>query len=161
MKKWLESKYLYMGKDLPIWTSMWRGKGHVVKLKRIHIWSYVQPHRLPTGEASSLGPGRGGKPSHGSERGCDQPQGAGALGAEPPPRMGACYGPSHHAGCAPGAMLAFWDLRSYQRQPQALLPCHMSAVRSPRKCLASFYTSVFLLIPSNILDSQDEKNTIS
>lgn len=151
-----------MGNDLPMWTSIWKGKGHVAKLKRIHTCSHshVQPHRLPTGawpwRETQMVTGVRGHVTNRRAR-----QGTGALCAEPPPRTGAFYGPSHHAGCAPGARLAVWDLCGYHLQPEVLLPCHMSAVRSPRKCLASFYISIFLLMPSNILDLQDEKNKIS
>lgn len=126
-----------------------------------HMFTLTRPASSPAHRGLALA---GNPDGHGSERACDQPQGPAGGGSSvcgAPAKDGGVLRAIPSRGVCSRARLAVWDLCGYHLQPEVLLPCHMSAVRSPRKCLASFYISIFLLMPSNILDLQDEKNKIS
>lgn len=124
---------------------------------------HIQPHCLPMGNAAIWGLAPGRKSRHVIRKCGDVTnhrlwQGAGVLGAEYLPRTRGSLWATHYTGCAPGTRLAFWGWFGYHLQAEILLPCHMSSVRSPRKCLTSFYTPIFLLTPSNFSRFTEQEN---
>lgn len=115
--------------------------------------SFIQPHRLPMGDAAGLEPGPDGRARHITGMSGDMTnyglwQVTGALGAESPSRTVSSFRLSVTQGVLPTpewlpgtcVVILYRDTSATSH----------ATVRSPRRCLDSFNATIFLLMPSTI-----------